>query len=521
VVVDGGAVTVDGATGTWSVADVKGRAEFPPPTAPPPAPQVRDGPEPVAPPPEGTNVLDRIALGGRFDFTAAASGPLRLRGKDLWEAIRHEVIAYPRNASFQPKNFYRRIERVNGGEVRLVNGTIVLQELSGSYGNDVLLLHGARLPVRGLPKVQRWREISGQVAFHPPSSRYTPKLDRILHVLNPAGPFLIAGSWTNDKTGEFVKKDYDLIISSDTGSFSLTDRQIVLANIRGDATAVPAGIALRDVQAEVLGGRALVSGHWLRGEPFNPDSPARYAADVTVRDVDLQRLEARLADGPPRKGLTGRLYCEATLAGEVARAWPKEKKIAALTGDGQLEVVRGSLFQVPVLKELASAVGLKDAATAGDAAAEFTLGGGKVKLTNAAVNSPMLGLQGGGTIDLRDHGRLDLDIVAAPLADWRERLKALNIPVVGDVVSVVAGGVQKLLNTATGTLLYEFRAEGPVKSAKLTAVPAPVLTDTAAFVFGKMLTPPKPDHRPLDYLRRGEKDQPRADLARERQEATR
>ena len=75
-----------------------------------------------------------------------------------------------------------------------------------------------------------------------------------------------------------------------------------------------------------------------------------------------------------------------------------------------------------------------------------------------------------------------------------------------DVAGEVAGAVQKLLNSATGTLLYEFRVTGNVRDKlEIVTVPTPALTDTAAMVFGRMLHPRK-DQRPLDWFRR---DQPR------------
>jgi hypothetical protein len=39
-----------------------------------------------------------------------------------------------------------------------------------------------------------------------------------------------------------------------------------------------------------------------------------------------------------------------------------------------------------------------------------------------------------------------------------------------------------------------------VKDVKVVAVPTPVLSDAAAFVFEKMLTAPKKQQRPLDLL---------------------
>jgi hypothetical protein len=173
-------------------------------------------------------------------------------------------------------------------------------------------------------------------------------------------------------------------------------------------------------------------------------------------------------------------------------------------------------LQVPVLKNLAQNVkDQKDGPGTGDAAARFTIGDGKIQLSDAAVNASVLGFQGGGTVGM--DGALALDVVAAPLADWRDKLKQTRVPIVSDVASELAGAVQKLLNTATGTLLYQFRVEGTVQDVKVTTVPAPVLTDTAAFVFGRMLAPPKKDQRPLDWLRRSGETQ----SERERQAATR
>ena len=45
----------------------------------------------------------------------------------------------------------------------------------------------------------------------------------------------------------------------------------------------------------------------------------------------------------------------------------------------------------------------------------------------------------------------------------------------------------QLLNSATSNLLYEFRVQGTLKDPKIKSVPAPILSDTAAFVFGRMV----------------------------------
>ncbi len=489
--IDGGTLELDPAAGTFRLAGVAGHIQLPPPTT---SPSVA---EPSAAAASATtkpaNVMDELSPSGRIDFTAFAEGPIDLEGKKPWEAIRHEFIAYPRNLSFHLKDFARRFEKVEGGEVRLVNGTVIFQELRGRYGDDEIRVRGARLPLTSLPEIERWREISAAVIFNPPAARYTPKLDRLIEQVNPSGAFLIAGNYTFDRTapGE-PRQDYDLILSSDTGSVTVTSRRITLSKIRGDATLTPAGVEIHGVEAEVLGGKLRANGSF---KTTPGDAPDTYAGDLTVSDLDLAKLTAQLSDAPTTKPASGRAYVESTFSGHLQGS-DADANLKALQANGQYEILGGSLYQFPVLRHVTQQIkGLKQATTLGDAAATFEISGGDLKLTRVAVNSTVLGLQGYGTVNLLD-GKINGDVVAAPLADWQEKFNQMRIPLIGDI----AGGVQKMLNTATGSLLYAFRVTGTLKDVKVAAVPAPVLTDTAATVFGHMLKPMK-DERPLDWLK--------------------
>jgi hypothetical protein len=78
-------------------------------------------------------------------------------------------------------------------------------------------------------------------------------------------------------------------------------------------------------------------------------------------------------------------------------------------------------------------------------------------------------------------------VVAAPLADWKEQMKRTRIPIVSDIAGEVLGGLQKMVNTATKTLLYEFHVTGTTQRPKIEAIPAPVLTEGMAKLFGAML----------------------------------
>jgi hypothetical protein len=66
-------------------------------------------------------------------------------------------------------------------------------------------------------------------------------------------------------------------------------------------------------------------------------------------------------------------------------------------------------------------------------------------------------------------------------------MKRTRIPLVSDIAGEVLGGLQKMVNTATKTLLYEFHVTGSIGAPKIDTVPTPVLTEGLAKVFGKMM----------------------------------
>ena len=54
------------------------------------------------------------------------------------------------------------------------------------------------------------------------------------------------------------------------------------------------------------------------------------------------------------------------------------------------------------------------------------------------------------------------------------------------VAGELAGGIQKMLNAATGALLYEFRVTGSLDKHQVIAVPTPVLTDVVSIVISAL-----------------------------------
>ena len=141
---------------------------------------------------------------------------------------------------------------------------------------------------------------------------------------------------------------------------------------------------------------------------------------------------------------------------------------------------------MPVVDEISGSTKVKNGAlTAGQAAAVFEIKNQVVDLQQAAISAPVLGVQGSGKIGF--DGQLNLVAVAAPLADWKDQIKRTKIPIISDVAGEVAGGLQKIINTASQTLLYEFKVTGNVSKPKIETVPAPVVTEGVAKLFNSML----------------------------------
>jgi hypothetical protein len=233
---------------------------------------------------------------------------------------------------------------------------------------------------------------------------------------------------------------------------------------------------------------------------------------IAIRDLDLAELARMLRPDNPSEKLVGRGFLNVTFAGSTLKEAQLKPEVA-LTGRGEFEVIKGDFWTLPVLGEIAAAAAGKNGrgggatsgpanslGTVGEAAGTFRFEAGKVVLENAAVSSPALGLIGSGSVGFAEDKSLDLRVVAAPLGDWRDRIKQTRSPIFSNVVGEVVGGVQRLLNTATSTLLYEFRVSGTLKQPKVETVPTPVLTDPAALLFGQMVD--ERQKRPLiDALR--------------------
>jgi hypothetical protein len=210
-----------------------------------------------------------------------------------------------------------------------------------------------------------------------------------------------------------------------------------------------------------------------------------YAGQVWLRDVDMKGLADYVTVAGRKKPtrLSGKGNANARVSGTGADG--ARTALDNFRASGRFEILDGDFWSVPVVDEVTGATkSSNEALTVGHAAGVFEVHDQVVELRQAALSAPVLGVQGDGRVAF--DGRLDLHVVAAPLADWKDGMKRLRIPVVSDVAGEVLGGLQKMINTASKTLLYEFRVTGTTREPKIETVPTPVLTDGVARLFGSM-----------------------------------
>jgi hypothetical protein len=462
-----------------------------------------------------------LKLAGRIDLRGDGSGPIsKPATKTRFESAEYHATIRPNAFRVQPPKWPLALENVGSGntEIEIHPGIVVVKNLSGRYGQDEMFVRRARMPLPArlgdLKNSVAIEEIVGRINFKRPNVPYPGKFGKLIASLQPAGLFEIGGGsfWRINRVppgpdGTLPvhprKSDWYVSISTDGGSLRFAKAaNLTLENIRGDATSSPMLVNVTRCESSVLGGSATATGKILPKKPFTIEN-----GRVAIRDLDLAQLARMLRPDKPSETLVGRGYLNATFAGSTLKE-AQLKPDLALTGRGEFEVIQGDFWTLPVLGDIATAAATdkgrrpgttsgpaNSLGTAGEAAGTFRLESGKVVFDNAAVSSPALGLIGSGTVGFAEDKSLDLRVVAAPLGDWRDRIKQTKIPIVSDVVGEVVGGLQRLVNTATSTLLYEFRVSGTLKQVKIDTIPAPVLTEPAALLFDRMLD----DHqkRPL------------------------
>ncbi|MEW6272884.1 MAG: AsmA-like C-terminal region-containing protein [Thermodesulfobacteriota bacterium] len=252
------------------------------------------------------------------------------------------------------------------------------------------------------------------------------------------------------------------------------ERPIVLEGVRGAGSLQDGAIDVPELAFRVFAGDVRAPLRVRLG-----DVPG-WQGEVDARALDLAAIAARFARRTDR-GITGELSGRADLAGDLAPG----TMLASLRGDGEMRASGERFYEIPVIAELLEAMQVgKEAATVSSASAELRVAERRVHLDNAALGSPTIGMQGHGEVGF--DGRLDVDMILVPLGDVQAKLESSDVPLVGDVIAAIAGALETLFAGAS-ELVYEFRVTGTVADPEVTPVPVPVLTRTAATIFGRMV----------------------------------
>ena len=220
----------------------------------------------------------------------------------------------------------------------------------------------------------------------------------------------------------------------------------------------------------------------LRGN-VNFNRPVKYKLDFSVADFDVEKL----ANSPLIPGFVAKIAGLGNVNAHLSGTIPIDGTRASeqFKADGTARITGGRFGSSGWLTAIADRIGIaRESLTTGDAAALIAIENRTVTFRRAAINTAALGLQGKGTITF--DGDADLDIIAAPLGDWRKHVQNTNIPILSDVAGDIAGRLQRMVS-ATSHLLYEFQVKGKLPSPQVRAVPAPALTKPTASVFAKML----------------------------------
>jgi len=442
--------------------------------------KVEAGQEHKALPGPLAKLMEKYEAAGRAQITLAGSGPIKASDdRPYLEQIDFDGLAYVRNASFKPSKFGRAFTKVSG-TLKLNQKALAIENAQGQYGEDEYFLNSARIPLEGIAQEIQIREVTGSAQMSGRTLDYPYPFSKVIEETHPSGTWYASGNLTrktHHAPGEKPEYWFDIKADGKAGG-TLTKHAIPLHEVKMDITVSNQGVEVRNGEAKCLGGELKGEGIFRRGDKEKGE-PATYEGKGWVRSVDLKALKDLLAaNGKEFEKLSGTGNANLTFGG-IGKTDKQPDPWMGFHAAGKVDVYNGAFWNVPVVEDVVGNTKVKaDSLTVGQARGDFEIKEKMVKLQDASLSSPLLGIYGGGTIGF--DGALNLRVVAAPLADWKDQIKSTRIPIVSDVAGEVLGGLQKVINGATSTLLYEFKITGTTKDRKVETVPAPALTEGVA-----------------------------------------
>jgi len=297
---------------------------------------------------------------------------------------------------------------------------------------------------------------------------------------------VLDGHGSMAKPADGSRRPYQLHLKASCPQLIMSSRRLVATNVSCNMLMTPGLIQFVDedaqnraISASLYGGMLAAIGAIRTGSPAHFDFAGR------IENIDMRALgkDWSSTEDAPSKA-SGRAY--ATLQLGWTNAHAGKSTLDLLTSDGTFEILDGEFYELPVLSQIAAAVPFnKDAAKVGQAAARFHIAEREIQFKPVAVSAPMLGLHGQGKMSF--DGQLDFKAVAAPLADWKNQLQKSKIPLLDSVGAELAGGIQKVLDSTTGKLLYQFKITGNRSKPVVTPEPVPILTEDGMNLLKNMI----------------------------------
>jgi hypothetical protein len=292
------------------------------------------------------------------------------------------------------------------------------------------------------------------------------------------------GSMAKPKDGS--RRPYQLHLKATCPQLIMSSRRLVASNVSCNMLMTPGLIQFVDENPQSRAISAAFYGGSLVGVgAIRTGSPAHFDFAGAIEKVDLRALgqDWSRTEATPSKA-SGRAFANLRLGWSNAHAG--KSSLDLLTSDGTFEILDGEFYELPVLSQIAAAIPFnKDAGKVGQAAARFTIANQEIQFKPLAVSAPMLGLHGQGKISF--DGQLDFKAVAAPLADWKNQLQKSKIPLLDSVGAELAGGIQKVLDSTTGKLLYQFKITGNRSKPVVTPEAVPILTEDGMNLLKNMI----------------------------------
>jgi hypothetical protein len=415
-----------------------------------------DGGDASALPPAARDAIRALGWRGRADLTLHGSGPLERDANEGLKQLYAELRIVPTRLQLQPTAFGDPLTELGELAITLSGGRATLgSPIRAKCGNDLLFIRAAELPLASLATGLRLEHLGGAITFDREPARYPAALNDVIAAIHPRGPFFFEGTFA---LGPKNTPDYDLHITTARGGLRLNpiDRPMSLTGLNLDMSLTPAAAQIRRLAAEAFTGHVSVSGR----VDLSPSLAVN--ADLSAEEIDLNELVvACTVKGQKPVAASGELRgkLHVTTSGRDGDAL-----LANLTAEGNASVRRADIWRVPLPQAITRALGIRDEdLSVADIYSGLKVASRKVELSELKVESPVVGIHGGGTVGFDSSLRID----------------------------VVASHVLQL-NTGPVGALYDVRARGTCGNPQVTVHLLDRVLDWGGGVFNRVFDKVRP-----------------------------